>query len=71
MDLDTTYALSLFFEPVQMKSVSTSIQSFLGHIGPFFAQKGPFFTSTQIIMLTKRTKHRWIWMKQMLIVYFF
>ena len=71
MDLDETYANSLFFEPFQMKSVSTLIQSFFGPNWAFFAQKWPFFTLTQLIRLTRRTKHQWIWMKPMLVVYFF
>ena len=60
-----------FFEPVQMKSLSTPIQSFFGLHWAFFAQKCPFFTLIQLLELTRRTKHRWIWMNSMSIVYLF
>ena len=54
-----------------MKSFSTPIQSFFGLHWAFFAQKCPFFTLIQLLELTRRTKHRWIWMNSMSIVYLF
>ena len=58
MDLDETYANSLFFRACSdEKCFNPHSIIFLGHIGSFFAQKWQFFILSQLLELTRRTKH--------------